>query len=154
MQMKTMNSIMYSSFDRNKQPEFAFHLKDYGCVSKSVKKVKRKSSKWGSACSRYPVMEHLQSSPKKKKNKEKVKAIVSTSLYFHKKMQKKFKKEVVSKQPSYKNILDSQNSLNNFINLKGKNKPLANLKLNQHLKRNTSTTKISKIEYQVKRHCL
>jgi len=157
MHMKTMNNILYSSYDIRKQKHLAFsNTKDYGWVSNSGKKTRRRGSKCGSASNRSKIAEALSKTPTKSKgrNKDKVKAIVSTSLYFNKNIPKKFKKEIISKQPSYKNILDGRNSLNKFINLKEPNDVVLDYDGNVEVERNTSVTKISKIEFQVKRHWL
>lgn len=71
------------------------------------------------------------------------------------KLKNKFKKEIISKQPSYRNIVRENNSLNKFIQTnKKESQIMTDFKIDSLLMRNTSVTKISKIEYQVKRHWL
>jgi hypothetical protein len=69
---------------------------------------------------------------------------------------KKFKKEIVGKQPSFTNIFDGRNSLNRYINIHSRapTKAVIDFNIDKELTRDFSCTKISKIEYQVRRHWL
>jgi hypothetical protein len=88
-----------------------------------------------------------------RQTKPKVAALISTSLYFDN-APKKFKKTVIRKESSHGDIFDGRNSLSRYINVQGatKHKALIDLKCEERSPRDTSCTKISKIEYQVRRH--
>lgn len=86
--------------------------------------------------------------------KPKTNDMLATTSYF-KKTTKRFSKHAIKKQGSQKIVFDGRNSLNRYINgqRKMKIKALADLKCEAR-PRDRSTTKISKIEDQVRKHCL
>lgn len=91
----------------------------------------------------------------KRQTRPKVTAIISTSVYFDN-APKKFKKPTIKKECSHGDIFDGRNSLSRYINVQGptKHKALIDLKCEERSPRDTSYTKVSKIEYQVRQHWL
>jgi hypothetical protein len=132
----------------------------YGSINWSEKKQGKITSNWGSATLRKNLINALNAIPveaKKRIAKPKVRALVSSTLHFHKNVpMKKFKKEIIWKQPSHTNNYDGRNSLNNYIKINSRvqTKAIIDFRVERELAEDSSITKISKIEYQVRRHCL
>lgn len=158
--LNEVSGFLYSSFDQPHKTQVFANNKVYGLSDRAQKKHRRVSAKYGSATLRKNLHIALNSASYNVKNndlktKQNARAVISTSLYFNQNPPKKFKKELItipSKMPNH----DCRNSLNRFIDLnpKGPVKPIIETESTRILSRETSTNKISKIEYQVKRHCL
>lgn len=97
-------------------------------------------------------------------NKPKLAAVISTSVYFQK-SRKTYKKQTIKKEASQSNILDGRNSLNRYVFLsyfysylkvqqKANRRPLLDMRKASEIARETACTKISKIDLQVRKHCM
>lgn len=115
---KTMNSMMFASFDEPNQIKgwTSSHARKWLKPSTERKKSRR-GSKCGSATVRN-LNQALNKVPVENKS-TKVTAVLSTSVHFQN-PPKKFKKQVVHQQASKGYIFDGRNSLNQYINAQNK----------------------------------
>ncbi|CAI2359524.1 unnamed protein product [Moneuplotes crassus] len=156
---KTMKSMMTGSFDRKNNIEHVLADHKVKLGSFKVRKNKdnklisskdhhSKHKKYISESTMYP-QEVITS---KKKNK--IKAVVVTTVNLTRNGQKTFKKQMISPCPSSKTFVKERNSLNKFFNSNRKKNKLLFDTQDRDLVKDPALMKVSKIEYQIKKHCL